>query len=93
MGREEEIIKERERKIQELKDIGINPYAYKFEKKNLVADCLKARLGTGAKTAGRIMTKREIGKIIFSDLMDFSGRVQLVFQAGKTGNGTQSQQI
>ena len=85
MGREEEIIKERERKIQELKNTGINPYAHKFEKKNPIADCLKAKLGTGAKTAGRIMTKREIGKITFSDLMDFTGRIQLVFQAGKTG--------
>ncbi len=84
MGREEEIIKERERKIKELKEAGINPYAHKFEKKNLIADCLKAKLGAGAKTAGRIMTKREIGKIIFSDLMDFTGRIQLVFQAGKT---------
>ena len=85
MGREEEIIKERERKIQELKELGVNPYAYKFEKKNLVKDCLRAKLNAGVKTAGRIMTKREIGKIIFSDLMDFTGRIQLVFQAGKTG--------
>ena len=85
MGREEEIIKERERKIQELKDIGINPYAYKFEKKHLVKDCVKAKLNAGVKTAGRVMTKREIGKIIFSDLMDFTGRIQMVFQAGKTG--------
>ena len=84
MGREEEIIKERERKIQELKDMGVNPYPHNFEKKNLIGDCIKAKLGTSVKTAGRIMTKRDIGKITFSDLMDFTGRIQIVLQDGET---------
>ena len=86
MGREEEIIKEREKKIEELKKNRINPYAYRFEKKNLVSDCLKSKIGASVKTAGRVMSKREIGKIIFSDLMDFTGKIQLVLQAGETGN-------
>ena len=85
MGREEEIIKEREKKVQELRGAGINPYPHRFEKKNSVRDCLKVKLNTGVKTAGRVMSRREIGKIIFSDLMDFTGRIQLVFQTGKTG--------
>ena len=85
MGREEEIIKEREKKVQELRKAGINPYPHKFEKKNSVRNCLKVKLNTGVKTAGRVMSRREIGKIIFSDLMDFTGKIQLVFQAGKTG--------
>ncbi|MDP3992571.1 MAG: lysine--tRNA ligase [Nanoarchaeota archaeon] len=84
MGREEEIIKEREKKIHELKKAGINPYAYSFDKKNLVGDCLKAGIGSKVKTAGRIMSKRNIGKITFSDLMDFTGKVQLVFQDKET---------
>ena len=77
MGREEEIIKEREKKLAELKKIGVNPYPYKFEKKDLIEKCLKAKLGTSVKTAGRVMTKRDIGKITFSDLMDFTGRIRL----------------
>ncbi len=84
MGREEEIIKEREKKINDLKKAGINPYSYKFEKKHLVKDCLSSKISASVKTAGRIMTKREIGKIIFSDLMDFTGRIQLVFQDKET---------
>jgi len=85
MGREEEIIKERERKIQELKKQKINPYAYQFDKKDSVAKALKTSVGKSVKTAGRIMTKREIGKIAFSVLQDFTGRIQLVFQEGETG--------
>ena len=34
MGREEEIIKEREKKISELWKKGVNPYAYRFDKKD-----------------------------------------------------------
>jgi len=84
MGREEEIIKERGKKIHELKKAGINPYSHKFEKKHLVKDCLKSKVNAVVKTAGRVMTKREIGKIIFSDLMDFTGKIQLVFQDKET---------
>lgn len=84
MSREEEIIKERERKIGELKKQKINPYAYGFEKKDLVGACLKAKIGSKVKTAGRIMSKRDIGRITFSDLQDFTGRIQLVFQSDKT---------
>ncbi len=84
MGREEEIIKERERKIKELKEKNVNPYAHKFDKKNSVKDCLNSKMGSKVKTAGRIMTKREIGKITFSDLTDFTDRVQLVFQDKET---------
>ncbi len=85
MGREDEIIKERERKIQELKKQKINPYAYRFDKKDSVEKALKSALGKEIKTAGRVMTKREIGKITFSDLQDFTGRIQLVLQNGETG--------
>ena len=84
MGREEEIIKERRKKIEDLKNQKINPYAYSFDKKNLIGDCLNAKIGDKVKTAGRVMTKREIGKIIFSDIMDFTGRIQLVFQDKET---------
>ena len=63
MGREEEIVKERTRKIEELRKDGINPYPYKFEKKESVSECLKSKLGTKVKTAGRIITKRDLGKI------------------------------
>jgi len=84
MGREEEIIKERERKIEELKKHKINPYAYRFDKKDSIDKALKSKVGSTIKTAGRIMTKREIGKIAFSVLQDFTGKIQLVFQEGQT---------
>ena len=84
MGRENQIINERLRKLKELKEKGINPYPYKFDKKNDLSDCLKAKLGTKVKTAGRLMTKRDIGKIAFCKLQDSSGNIQIVFQDKET---------
>ena len=84
MGREEEIIKEREKKIKELRKQGINPYAYRFDKKDSISKTLKTPVEKKVKTAGRIMSKREIGKIAFSIIQDFTGKIQLVFQEGKT---------
>ena len=86
MGRKEELIKEREKKLQELRRKGIDPYPQKFDKKDLIAKALKSKISTKIKTAGRIQTKREIGRIIFSDLQDFSGKIQLVFQDKKTSS-------
>ena len=41
MGREEQIIGERLRKIEELRKLGINPYPYKFDKKNSSFDIIE----------------------------------------------------
>ncbi|MBU3926128.1 lysine--tRNA ligase, partial [Patescibacteria group bacterium] len=84
MSREQQIINERLRKIKELKDQGINPYPNKFDKKQSCLECSKAKLGTKVKTAGRLMTKRELGKISFANLRDSSGEIQIVFQEGET---------
>ncbi|MAH03510.1 lysine--tRNA ligase [Candidatus Pacearchaeota archaeon] len=84
MGREEQIINERKRKIKELKKLGINPYPNKFEKKQTISECLRLKLKTKVKTAGRIITKRDLGKISFSKLRDNSEDIQIVFQDKET---------
>jgi len=84
MGREEEIIKERIKKIEELRKKKINPYPNKFDKKNSVRECLKKKMGSLVKTAGRLMTKRDLGGISFAKLRDAYGEMQLVFQEKKT---------
>ena len=45
MGREEQIINERLRKLKELEKEGVDVYPAKFEKKNLIGDCLKLKIG------------------------------------------------
>jgi len=84
MGREEQIIEERIKKIDELKKEGIEVYPSKFDKKDSVDECLKSKIGSKIKTAGRLISKRDLGKISFSKLQDFSGQIQLVFQDKET---------
>lgn len=83
MGREEQIINERIRKIKELEKEKVDVYPSKFDKKNSISECLKAKLGTKIKTAGRLITQRDLGKIYFAKLRDGTGDIQLVFMIKK----------
>ncbi|MBI2004228.1 lysine--tRNA ligase [Candidatus Pacearchaeota archaeon] len=84
MGREDQIVQERLRKLGELRVNNINPYPDKFDKKQTCAECLKSKLGAKVKTAGRLITKRDLGKIAFCVLKDESEKIQLVLQDGET---------
>ncbi len=91
MGREEQIVSERLRKLGEIKDSGINPYPDKYDKKQSCSECAESKVGTKVKTAGRLMTKRDLGKIAFCVLKDFSGKVQLVFVAKERSKKSEQQ--
>lgn len=84
MGRETQIINERKRKLEELREENINPYPNKFDKKQTCLECSKLKIGSKVKTAGRLMTKRDLGKIAFCSLKDESGKIQLVLQDKET---------
>jgi len=94
MGRQDEIVKERLRKLSELKKSGINPYPNKYEVKNYAQDLqekyskLKAEQKTKdkVKIAGRLMAIRDIGKIAFGVIQDGSGKIQITLQDGETPN-------
>src|SRR3989344_6928368 len=84
MSRENQIVEERLRKIKELRDKKVNPYPAKFEKNNSIGECLNSKMGASVKTAGRIMSKRDLGKIAFGNLKDYSGEIQLAVQDKET---------
>src|SRR3972149_2694245 len=84
MSREDQIVGERTKKLGELRKKGVNPYPSVSEKEHSVEQCLKAKMGASVKTGGRILSKREIGKITFSELMDFTGKIQIVLQEKET---------
>ena len=88
MGREDQIIHERKRKIKELREQNIEPYGYSYAKKHSALECANSKLNSKVKTAGRIMIKRDIGKIIFAVMRDVSGEIQIVFQEGETPEKT-----
>src|SRR3989338_8400157 len=71
--------------LEKIKEAGINPYPEKFDKKNSLAETKALKEGTKVKVAGRLMTKREMGKIAFCHLQDASGKMQIVFKADEIG--------
>lgn len=69
------------KKLQELKKRGIQIYPDRFNKTHLASEALKLNTGTTAVSlAGRIVAKREMGKICFCQILDDSGKIQLVLQ-------------
>ncbi|MFA5856184.1 MAG: lysine--tRNA ligase [Candidatus Pacearchaeota archaeon] len=92
MGREEQIIGERIRKLKELKDNGIDPYphkyspnAYSIEIKHKYSKLSEnERTHDKIKVAGRVMTARDLGKLIFITIQDAKGRIQLILQKEET---------
>src|SRR3989344_2455266 len=92
MGRQDEVVKERLRKIDELRKQGINPYVTKYDVKDICSDLqekyIKLKKGEKkketAKIAGRLFTIRDIGKIAFANLEDGLGKIQIVLQDGET---------
>jgi len=66
-------------KLNKLKSLGVNPYAYSFEKTHTIAESIKSE-GKEIKTAGRIFSLRTHGNIAFVDLKDETGKIQIFFQ-------------
>ena len=91
MGREEQIINERKRKLKELRQ-QVNPYPHKFDVKNYSKDIKEnnkklknnERSKNRVTVAGRVMTIRNLGKLIFATIQDSQGKLQLILQKGET---------
>ncbi len=92
MGREELIVNERKKKIEELEKAGIDPYPHKYSPNNYSVDIKEkySKLKENEKTpdlvriAGRVMIIRDLGKLIFVTLQDSRGKIQLIFQKEET---------
>jgi len=76
----EELRKERLKKLEKIRALGFDPYLSFFDRRHTVSQARKAKLGTKVTVAGRVMAYREHGKLVFADLSDESGRIQLLFR-------------
>lgn len=83
-----ELKKVRLEKLQELRDMGIDPFGSKFERSAVaqeIIDNFNALEGQSVTIAGRIMSKRRHGKAGFANIQDLSGQVQLYFRKDDLG--------
>src|SRR3989338_3315931 len=72
-------------KIKKLREEGIDPYPSKFDKKHSLQDAFELPDGKKTKTAGRLMTIRDMGKLCFAHLMDESRKMQIALRVDATG--------
>jgi len=81
------IRKDRIEKLEKLKKLGINPYPSKIGLSGELVKVSQAldSLGKKVLVAGRLWSLRKHGGIIFADLKDDSGKIQLLFQEKKLG--------
>ncbi|MEZ0344194.1 MAG: lysine--tRNA ligase [Caldimicrobium sp.] len=88
MKEESQIIKVRYEKLEKLISQGINPYPNDFKPRDK-AKFIKERYAEVSQEelekrnlefviAGRVMSKREMGKLIFSHLLDETGKIQIL---------------
>jgi lysyl-tRNA synthetase class 2 len=79
---------EKLKKISELKAKGINIYPYSFNVADKIADIIakyddiasEEKTGKEASIAGRILTKRAMGRVLFLNIIDEDSEIQLFFR-------------
>lgn len=85
----EKIREERIAKIKELRKRGIDPYPSKSGRTHLAKEIAEGYKELEEKTvtvAGRLMSWRDFGKLIFANLRDSSGDIQIVLKKAELGD-------
>ncbi|MCK5114719.1 MAG: lysine--tRNA ligase, partial [Phycisphaerae bacterium] len=87
----EKVQEDRQKKLQQLRDLGIDPYGWKYEGVESSV-CVKDRFDDAkseadgdnptqtARVAGRIVLHRDMGKMMFTTLRDGKGQIQIAMQ-------------
>jgi lysyl-tRNA synthetase class 2 len=96
---EERILEQRKEKVEKLKELGYEPYAYRYETNAKAGELLEkfGRVKEGEEReneelpkdefslAGRIMSMRVMGKAAFFHIQDESGRIQCYIRRDTVG--------
>ena len=75
-----ELLRIRREKLAELRERGVEPYGGRFQRSHLVQDVLsnfEAFDGQKVMLAGRLMSKRGMGKASFAHIQDLTGQIQI----------------
>ena len=83
----------RHRRVEELRESGVEPYPYRFDRTHTLRELrdqwgfLEAGTETGNEVSvvGRMMLKRDSGKLVFATIRDRSGDLQLFISKAVVG--------
>ncbi len=73
-------------KLADLIHEGINPYPARVKRTHTITEALRESHDTNVSVVGRIITKREMGKLTFFHLEDESGKAQIVMKKDDIGD-------
>ena len=90
----DEIRATRIEKVAQIKELGLNPYAYKWESSHHAAELQEKYVDMPAgeevedevAIAGRIVARRVFGKLAFFELQDETGKIQLYLEKKRINN-------
>ncbi|SIR95825.1 lysyl-tRNA synthetase, class II [Williamsia sterculiae] len=80
-ARRPEQVRVRLSKLDRMVDAGIDPYPPADPPSHSVSDAASAPLETAVRIAGRVIRMRDLGKVVFLELRDWSGGVQVLVDA------------
>ncbi len=86
-----ELMKIRREKLNQLKELGVQAYAYKFNRTHFAQDILsdfESFEGKSVSIGGRLMAIRGHGKAAFAHLVDSTGRIQFYIRHDHVGEQT-----
>lgn len=81
----DEIRNDRLNKLTKLRELGINPYPPKYSR-NFIKISQAREEKSDVDVVGRLWSMREHGNVVFADLKDASGQIQLLFQKKVLGD-------
>lgn len=85
---DDKILNEEQTRIKRLKEIrkaGINPYPSTCKREETAAEARQKPEGAPARIVGRLVSKREMGKLCFCHLQDFTDRLQIAISEKELG--------
>lgn len=82
---ERQLIEVRQEKLEKIRELGLNPYPAKANRSHMVSAVIsdKDKLIESreeVKIAGRLSALRGHGKLVFADVVDESGKIQVIFR-------------
>lgn len=82
------LIMEQWQKVDEIRELGVDPFGKKFDKQNMIGDLLAhtPEEELTFKTAGRIMAYRQQGKAVFAHIEDQTGKIQVYIRQDQVGD-------
>ncbi len=96
MEQNDNLISQRRSKLEEIRELGIDPYPYEYRVENYSAEIIERFTDKQdfqekqfqVKMAGRIMSMRGHGKVAFAHIQDSTGRIQIYLRSDQIGETT-----